>query len=204
MPWARELSSYDDSMMYIPFLILYIYKFERGNSLFAKRSKCAFAVEKVEYLGDFISAKGVSIDPSKLQDIAQWPIPKSVKQLRGFLGLAGNYRRFVRNYGVIARPLSLLLKKEGFMWSKEVEEAFKALKMALGSALLLALPNFDKKFVVETDACGHGIGVVFDAGQGTSMAKDILKKIRGQRPRPFKRSRAFKFKVVLKNLHFFL
>lgn len=77
-------------------------------------SKCAFGVDKVEYLGHYISVEGVSIDPKKIGAVQQWPLPSKIKQLRGFLGLAGYYRRFIQDFGTICRPLHDLLKKEGF------------------------------------------------------------------------------------------
>ncbi|CAM8943168.1 unnamed protein product [Rhodiola kirilowii] len=138
----------------------FVFEAMRLNKLFAKRSKCAFAVNKVEYLGHFISAQGVSTDPKKVEAVANWPVPKNLKQLRGFLGLSGYYRRFIRNYGIIARPLSLLIKKEGFIWGEEAAIAFGSLKTALCQAPVLALPDFEKQFIVETDACGYGIGAV--------------------------------------------
>lgn len=114
----------------------------RQSQLFAKRSKCDFAVPIVEYLGHFISAVGVVTDPSKVVVVSNMPTPKTLKQLKGFLGLASYYRRFVRNYG-IARPLSNLLKKDGFVWSEEATTTFNELKQALVSAHVLALPDFN-------------------------------------------------------------
>ncbi|XP_010491426.2 PREDICTED: uncharacterized protein LOC104769009 [Camelina sativa] len=132
----------------------------REHKLFAKESKCEFATAQVEYLGHYIAAGGVSTDPTKVNAVADWPLPSNLKQLRGFLGLAGYYRRFVKNFGTIARPLTLLTKKDAFTWSVEASEAFTALKQALCEAPVLAFPRFDKPFLVETDACTKGIGAV--------------------------------------------
>ena len=77
----------------------------------AKRSKCSFGQVSVSYLGHMVGSEGVSADPEKIEAMANWPTPRTIKALRGFLGLTGYYRQFIRHYGVIAQPLSALLKK---------------------------------------------------------------------------------------------
>jgi len=86
----------------------------RQQSLFEKKSKCYFGVEQVEYLDHMISKQGVATNPKKIMAVQQWPMLKTIKQLRGFLGLAGYYRRFVKGYGTFARPLTNMLKKNSF------------------------------------------------------------------------------------------
>ena len=112
----------------------------RRHSLFAKESKCAFPTRKVEYLGHYIEEKGISTDRQKVKVVAEWPKPLSLKPLSGFLGLAGYYRRFVKDFGTIARPLTALTKKDAFTWSEEAQVAFDELKGALYNAPVLALP----------------------------------------------------------------
>lgn len=120
-----------------------------------------FFTEQLSYLGHVISASGISRDPKKVSDVQKWPTPTNVKEVRGFLGLAGYYQKFVKDFGLISKPLTTLLKKgEVFLWTATHEAAFTALKQALTSAPVLALPNFQKPFVVETDASEKGIGVV--------------------------------------------
>jgi hypothetical protein len=126
-----------------------------------KFTKCTFAQRSIAYLGHVISAAGVSTDPSKVTAISQWPSPQNAKELRSFLGLAGYYRKFVRYFGVIAKPLTGLLKKHSlFLWTATHETAFSTLKSALCNAPVLGLLDFSKTFIVETDASGYGIRAV--------------------------------------------
>ncbi|TYK05420.1 Ty3/gypsy retrotransposon protein [Cucumis melo var. makuwa] len=134
----------------------------RQHELYTYQKKCHFAQEKIEYLGHVISGEGVAVDPEKIRAISDWPQPTNVKETRGFLGLTGYYRRFVRNYGTIAAPLTQLLKKGGFNWTEEATLAFDRLKSAMVSLPVLALPNFTKQFEIEADASGHGAVLVQD------------------------------------------
>lgn len=105
----------------------------RQHQLFAKKSKCVFAVPQVEHLGHIISGSGVATDPQKVEAVKSWPQPKNITQLRSFLGLTGYYRRFVKDYGIICRPLHDMLKKDSFNWSDKQTTAFQQLVLVLYS-----------------------------------------------------------------------
>lgn len=137
----------------------------REHQLYAKKSKCGFGLDHIEYLGYIISAAGVATDDSKIQAMVEWPQSTNFKALRAFLGLTGYYRRFVEGYGVIARPLTELTKKGKFKWLEKAYEAFNMLKCKLSEAPMLALPNFQEPFIIETDACQSGIGAMLMQGK---------------------------------------
>jgi hypothetical protein len=107
-----------------------------------------------------VGKDGVRVDPKKIEAMQEWPHPKTLKSLRGFLGLTGYYSKFVKNYGKIATPLMALLKKNSFTWTPTAAQAFQTLKTTMCTTLVLALPDFTKTFVLECEASGKGIGVV--------------------------------------------
>nr|GEV58472.1 putative mitochondrial protein [Tanacetum cinerariifolium] len=157
---------FDDILVYSPDFSTHVKHLElvlqllRRHTLFAKQSKCVFGSTIVEYLGHVITGAGVATDDTKIEAMKHWPIPSNLKQLRGFLGLTGYYRRFIKGYALISQPLTKLLKKNAFVWTKEAQSAFVHLKEAMVNALVLNFPDFNKPFIVETDASGEGIGVV--------------------------------------------
>jgi hypothetical protein len=86
----------------------------RDHQLFIKFKKCAFAQQQIDYLGHIISVNGVSTDPSKISAMVDWSTPKTFTDLRGFLGLTGYYKKFVKNYEILAKPLTSLLQNKQF------------------------------------------------------------------------------------------
>ncbi|KAL4586656.1 hypothetical protein LXL04_011298 [Taraxacum kok-saghyz] len=108
----------------------------------------------------FLLFQGVSMDPQKISAIQSWPTPRNAKGVRGFLGLTGYYRKFIRGNGKIARPLTALTKKDAFLWTDESQLAFDQLKHTMTTTPLLVLPDFSQPFEIECDASGHGIGAV--------------------------------------------
>jgi hypothetical protein len=92
--------------------------------------------------------------------MVDWHVPATVTKLRGFLGLTGYYKKFVKHYGALAKPLTRFLQKKQFQWDEETQRAFDQLKEAMSSTLVLALPNFEKQFTMETNASDAGLGAV--------------------------------------------
>jgi hypothetical protein len=133
----------------------------RDHKLYAKFFKCEFWLDSVKFLGHTISNEGISVDPSKVQEVTDWKPPKFVHQIRSFRGLAGYYRRFVPDFSRIAKPMTELLKKGvKFVWDEKCENAFQTLKQYLTSAPVLAQPDNSKPYEDYCDASGTGLGCV--------------------------------------------
>lgn len=173
--FSKTLLEHVEHLRQVPTLL-------RRDQWKVKRSKCAFGQQHIPYLGHVTSGEGVDTDPAKVSTVANWSSRTNVKEVRQFLGLAGYYRRFVRQFGVIAWPLFNQLKKGvPFVWTDNTEQSFQALKQSLISVRVLALPDFKKPFVVETDACDAGIGVILqqDGHPIAFMSRALSPKHRG-------------------------
>ncbi len=136
----------------------------RNAGLKLKRKKCQFIKESVNYLGHIISSTGIAPDPDKIDKIANYKTPESVDEVRSFLGLAGYYRRFIKNFGSIAQSLTAKTHKEAsklpFTWTDTDQKAFETLRTCLTTPPILAYPDFDQEFLLFTDACDYGVGAV--------------------------------------------
>ena len=126
-----------------------------------KPTKCFLMRRCIRYLGHIVSAKGVETDPEKICCIQEWPVPKNVKELWQFLGIASNYRQFVKSFAHKPSPLYRLTEKgRKWSWTIECSEDFAKLKQALDSPPILAFPDFNCDFVVDTNASAVGLGAI--------------------------------------------
>jgi len=134
----------------------------KDKELYAKLSKCEFWLEKVKFLGHVISKDGISVDPAKVEAVMQWERPKTITEIRSFLGLAGYYRRFIEGFSKIAAPLTrLTMKGQPFVWTSKSEESFQELKPRLTTSPVLVIPNPNESFEVFCDASKMGLGCVY-------------------------------------------
>lgn len=135
----------------------------RRNKLIAKKKKCSFYFKTLGFLGHLISSRGIQTDPAKIDKIKSWPIPKNVKDAQSFLGLAGYYRRFIKDYSKIASPIMEFANKK-CVWKEPQDKAFEELKGKLINAPILVHPIWEDgyTFVVHTDACGTALGYVLE------------------------------------------
>lgn len=133
----------------------------RKAGLYANPKKCEFHVTTIEYVGYIVSPKGLSMDPSKVQTILDWPVPTTVRDVQSFLGFANFYRRFVRAFAVISKPLTSLTRKDvPFEWSKACEHAFRTLKNQFSSTAILSHYHADRLTILETDASDYAIAAI--------------------------------------------
>ncbi|KAG1131334.1 hypothetical protein G6F37_013455 [Rhizopus arrhizus] len=123
--------------------------------------KCFFFKDHLKFLGYIVTKEGLQTDPGKIQKIVEYPQPKTIKQVRGFLGLASYYRRFIKNFATIARPLHDQTKTtKKVPWTSKTTESFEMLKKLLTTAPILSRPDFNEPFLLVTDASKLGLGAI--------------------------------------------
>ncbi|GJZ67974.1 putative reverse transcriptase domain-containing protein [Tanacetum coccineum] len=133
----------------------------RKEKLYAKFSKCDFWIRIVQFLGYLIDSQGLHVNPTKIEAVKNWTSPTTPTEVRQFLGLAGYYRRFIKGFLKIAKPLTKLTQKiKNYIWGEEQESTFQLLKQKLCEAPILALPYGNDDFVVYCDASLQGLGAV--------------------------------------------
>ena len=133
----------------------------REKRLYAKLNKCDFWLKEVSFLGYIVSAEGIRVDPAKIEAVVNWKSPRNVIEVRGFLGLAGYYRRFVRGFSIIASPLTKLLRKGiKFEWTNKCQNSFEQLKGMLVEAPVLTQLTSGKKYTLYSDASCIGLDCV--------------------------------------------
>jgi len=130
-----------------------------------KPEKCKFFQKRsVSFLGDVISDQGIGTNPDKVKAVVEWPVPTSAAEVRSFLGLASYYRRF-KDFARVASPLHALTKNCRFQWSEEAQRSFDEVTIALTTPPILAMPNDEREFTLDTDASDHTIGAVLSQRQ---------------------------------------
>jgi len=146
----------------------------RQAGLKLKATKCSLLQQKVQYLGHVVSDKGVSVDPTKVEKVQTWPVPKTVQEVRQFLGFCSYYRRFIQNFSQIAKPLHRMTEKNAkFKWTTETDRAFDELRKHLSTTPVLAYPDFSREFILDTDASDCGIGAVLSQVDGQGRERVI-------------------------------
>lgn len=165
---------YNSCLVYIDDIIVYsdnfadhltrleqVFKRFEESGLKLKAKKCFFAQEEVTFLGHCVNAKGISPDKEKVSAISNFPRPTNVSELRSFVGLISYYRKFIADFATKAAPFHQLLRKNiKFMWTDECERTFDFFKQALITFPILQYPDFKLSFILYTDACDTGLGVV--------------------------------------------
>jgi len=131
------------------------------NDLYIKPEKCAWKVRKIGFLGVVIEPGGIEMEKEKVDGVLSWPEPRNVKDIRKFLGLANYYRRFIRDFARVARPINMLTRKDmKWRWKGEEQAAFDELEKTFTTKPVLVVPDLDKEFRVEADASNYATGGV--------------------------------------------
>ena len=180
----------------------------REAGLTCSPKKCELFQKKVSFLGHVVSASGVECDPTKITAVSTWPVPENLKEVRGFLGLAGYYRRFIPHFSAHSAPLVELTKADRpFVWGQPQQQAFDTLKRLLCSPPVLAYPTREDVYVLDTDASDYGIGAVLSQLQnGEERVIAYGSKVLNEAQRHYCTTRKELYAVVyfVKHFHHYL
>jgi hypothetical protein len=167
LSWSQCLVFIDDIIILGSTFIHHLHNLQavfqclRQANLKLHPKKCSLLRHQVKFLGHIVTRDGVSADPCKVEKVVNWPVPTSTKEIQQFLGLSSYYRRFIKGFADIARPLHRLTERNAvFRWTRECQSAFDTLRAVLTSAPVLAYPDYTKPFILDTDASNSGIGGV--------------------------------------------
>ena len=131
------------------------------NDLYIKPEKCVWKIQKIRFLGVVIGPDGIEIEKKKVDRVLSWPEPKNVKDVRKFLDFTNYYRKFIKNFAQVARPMNVLTRKDvKWQWKEKQQKVFDELKRIFTTKPVLAVPDLDKKFRVETDTSNYATGGV--------------------------------------------
>jgi len=154
------IATNDDPVLHTKYVHRILDKLEK-HDLYLKPEKSVFAQRRIKFLGVVLEGNTIQMDPTKIKGVAEWPFPRNPTDVRSFLGFTGFYRYFIPNYSHVARPLLDLTKKATpWVWTEAQTTAFKTLKKLMCSKPVLTQPQYDKPFVVHTDASAYGVGAI--------------------------------------------
>jgi len=142
-------------------IVVEVLKWLEEDDLYVKPEKCSWKTSKVNFLGVVMGQRKIEMEEEKMKGVLNWPVPKTVRDVRKFLGLANYYRRFIKNFAALAKPLNMLTRKdEKWKWEEAQQKAFEQLKEIFTTRLLLVAPDLDKEFRVKADASNFATGGV--------------------------------------------
>ena len=145
------------------------------NNLYVKPEKCVWKVRKIRFLGVVIGPNGIEMEKEKVNGVLSWPEPKNIKNIKKFLGLANYYRRFIKDFAQVARPMNMLIRKDvKWQWRREQQDVFDDLKRVFMTKLVLAVPDLNKEFRVEVDVSNYATGGVLSMKYSNELWRLVI------------------------------
>jgi hypothetical protein len=163
--YIDDIHVYTESLEEHREIVLEVLRRLRENQVYLKPEKCEFERQRIEYLGLIITPDHIEIDPKRISGVTNWPIPKRKRDVQSFLGFANFYRRFIKDFSLIAKPMTKLTGKVEWQWGQKQQEAFDEIKKAMTSAPVLAIPTQADPMRLECDASDYATGAVLSQQQ---------------------------------------